>query len=149
MNPDDRQRHYVQAVWPKLQALGDRICDAEEREDERLIEHGYGELIAFYESQTAAGFWHPGLTEALADFTEDPAAAVEYYRKALAEARELEEQTHSILIDLAERLIELGELEEAEACLREGHSVAKQAGDADYVGEAERIAREVGLGRLG
>lgn len=102
------------------------------------------ELAGFYEEETRRGYWHPSLTETMADFTAvyDAPAALPYYRLALEQARELNLDSYSILIAMAEALAESGLKEQAEACLRDGRNQAQVAGDVDYIKKADSLARE-------
>lgn len=142
MNSEQRDKYYLEVVSPRLRHLGGRICDATGIDDDVLAEVAYQELVRFYDEQVSAGYWHPSFTESIGDFTHDAAAALIYYRRALNEARLLHEQTHSILIWMAERLFELRQPEQAEACLREGRAEAVRRGDDHCVEVADRILRE-------
>lgn len=143
MTPEERHQHYMEVINPRLRHLGAEICNASAIDDEVLHEVAYQNLVSFYEEQVAAGHWHPSLTESVGDFTHDAAAALVYYRRALDEARRLPDQTHSILICMAERLHELGQTEQAEACLAEGRMEAIRRGDKDCVEDADRILKEM------
>lgn len=143
MTPDQRHKHYVEVINPQLRHLGAEICNASAIDDEVLHEVAYQNLVSFYEEQVATGYWHPALTEAVGDFTTDDNAALVYYRRALDEARRLPDQTHSILICMAERLHELGQTEQGEACLFEGRAEAVRRGDKDCVTDADRIQKEM------
>lgn len=143
MTPDQRHQHYLEVISPRLQQLAGRICDATGIEDEVLEAVAYQNLVSFYEEQVAAGHWHPSFTESVGDFTFDAAAALVYYRRALDEARRLPDQTHSILICMAERLNELGQTEQAEACLAEGRTDAIRLGDKHCIEQADRVLKEM------
>jgi hypothetical protein len=142
MTPEQRDRYYWEVISPRLQHLGGRICDATGIDDDVLAEVAYQELVRFYDEQVAVGYWHPSFTDSVGDYTHDAAAALVYYRRALDEARLLHEQTHSILICMAERLFELRQPEQAEACLREGRAEAVRRGDDHYVEVADRVLHE-------
>jgi len=81
----------------------------------------------------------------MADFkaVHDAAAALPYYRLALQQARELDLGSCSLLISMAEALLKSGQMEQAEACLRDGRAEALKLGDPDCVEEADRILREM------
>ncbi|MEQ2006733.1 MAG: hypothetical protein ABMA26_08040 [Limisphaerales bacterium] len=143
MTPDQRHQHYVEVINPRLQQLGGRICDASGIDDEVLEAVAYQNLVSFYEEQVAAGHWHPSFTESMGDFTTDDTAALVYYRRALDEARRLPDQTHSILLCMAERLNWLGQMEQAEACLADGRAEAVRRGDNDCIEQADRILKEM------
>ena len=113
-------------------------------DDQVLGQTRYQDLLAYYADQTSQGYWHPGLAEAMADFTavHDAAAALPYYRLALEQARELDLDSHSILIAMAEACAECGQKEQAEALLRDGRKRAEAARDNDSIRKADEIARE-------
>lgn len=142
MTPDQRNKHYVEVINPHLRHLGAEICNASAIDDEVLHEVAYQNLVSFYDEQVATGYWHPALTEAVADFTSDNVAALVYYRRALDEARLLPDQTQSILLCMAQQLFELGQTEQAEACLADGRAEAIQRGDKDCIEQADRIQKE-------
>lgn len=143
MTPEQRHRHYVEVINPELRRIGAAICNASAVEDEVLNAVAYRELVEFFEQQTAAGHWHPSFTECLGDFTMDARDALTYYRRALEQACQLPDRTHTILLCMAERLHELGQTEQAEACLAEGRAEAVRDGDTDSVAEADRIAKQM------
>lgn len=144
MTTEARNNYFLAVINPQLERLARLICEASAIDDEVLDEARYQNLCAYYREQTDAGYWHPGLTETMADFTavHDAAAALPYYRLALEQARALNLDSHSILISMAEALFESGQLEQAEACLRDGRAEALKAGDADCVEEADRVLRK-------
>ena len=115
-------------------------------DDEVLAQSRYQDLLAFYEEQVGLGFWHPSLSETVADFTaaqDDDAAAIPYYRLALEQAHALDDDTHTILIAMAESLFDVGQFEQAEACLRDGRAEAVRRGADDEVQEADRVLRKL------
>ena len=86
---------------------------------------------------------HPLLTEAVADYTDDTAEAVRLYELALAQAQTIpDEPTHTKMISLAERLIELGRKEQAEAYLRDGRAEAARRNDTFWVEDADRLLHQ-------
>jgi hypothetical protein len=90
------------------------------------------------------GHSHPFLTEAMADYTEDAVEAVRLYELALDQAHSFsDEPTHTKMISLAERLIELGGTEQAEAYLRDGRTEAVDRRDTFWIQEADRLLREL------
>ena len=115
-------------------------------DDEVLAQSRYQDLLAFYEEQVGLGFWHPSLSETVADFTaaqDDDAAAIPYYRLALEQAHALDDDTHTILIAMAESLFDAGQIEQAEACLRDGRAEAVHRGADDEIQEADRVLRKL------
>lgn len=148
MTPDERHKYYLEVINPQLRHLGAEICNATAIDDEVLHEVAYQNLVNFYDEQVATGYWHPFFTESVGDFTTDAAGALVYYRRALAEARRLPDPTHSILLCMAQRLFELGQTEQAEACLAEGRADAIRLGDKDCIEQADRIQEEFPAGPL-
>jgi hypothetical protein len=144
MKVSERHRYYVEIISPALSKLAARICDATRIDDPAREASRYGDLLAFYGRQTRSGYWHPALTESVADFTAatDPTAALPYYRLALQQARKLADKTYTILIAMAECLFELGQRRRAKVCLQAGRAEALRRGDRYFVREADRISRE-------
>jgi len=85
----------------------------------------------------------------VADFTKDRSLAVELYKRALEEAKELWEPAQSILISLGATLHELGQTEQAEAFVRDGRTVAQEEGDEYAVEKANRLLRDFAEGGSG
>ncbi len=101
-------------------------------------------LRSYYEAQEALGRSHPFLTEALADHTEDPREAVALYELALSQAVAFpDEPMHTKRISMAERLIELGNTEQALMHLREACVEATRKGDSFWMKEAYRLEQEL------
>ncbi len=144
MNAEERHAYYADVIQPQLERFARRICEASGIGDLVLEESRYQDLMDFYEEQVSQACWHPALTESVADFTavRNPSGALPYYRLALEQARLLNDRAYTILISLAEALLELGQKEQAEACLRDGREQALKAEDLDYVHEADRIQQE-------
>ena len=144
MTKEERHRHYMEVINPRLDALARLICEASGIDDSVLEQSRYQDLLAFYEEQVGLGYWHPRLAEAVADFTasRDAATSLPFYQLALEQARLLDDDTHTVLIAMAEVLFETGQTEQAEACLRDGRAEALRRGDHEYVQEANRVLRE-------
>jgi hypothetical protein len=99
-------------------------------------------LRNYYEEQIGLGRSHPFLTEAMADYTTDAAEAALLYELSLDQAHALSgEPTHTKMISLAGRLIELGRQEQAEAFLRDGRVEALRCNDTFWIGEADELSR--------
>jgi tetratricopeptide (TPR) repeat protein len=111
-------------------------------DDAALHDSLYEQLRAFYEDQAKQGTLHPFIVESLADYTEDRQEALRLYRQALA-ISEPDEPRYTILISMAERLIDVGQREQAEACLREARAEAEDCEDSEYVAEADRVLRDL------
>ena len=129
-------------IYARVHELALRLTNASEAGDTVLEESGYESLRAYHAELTPAGQGCPFLTETLADFAANAAAAVEYYELALAPARTMAgEPTHPKLISPAGRLLELGRREQAKACLRDGRAEAVRLADADWIKEADRLGQ--------
>src|SRR6266496_947071 len=117
-------------IYERVRELALAMTNASEAGDTALQDSVYQSLLAYHEEQTRLGRSHPFLTEALADYTDDVATSARYYELALEQARAYcDEPTHTKMISLAERLIELGQLERAEAYLRDGRAEAVRRAD--------------------
>lgn len=145
MTTEERHQHYLEVINPQLDDLGRLICEASAMEDDVLGQLRYQDLCAFYEEQVGLGYWHPALTEPVADFTavHDAAASLPFYRLALDQARSLDDDTHTILISMAGACFELGQTEQAEACLRDGRAEALQREDHESVETADALGRKM------
>ena len=131
-------------IYERVRELALSMTKASEAGDTTLQDSGYQSLLTFYEEQTRLGRSHPFLTEALADYTDDIATSARYYELALEQARAYpDEPRHTKMISLAERLIELGQLERAEAYLRDGRAEAVRRADAFWIEDADRLLHEL------
>src|SRR5437899_4261666 len=129
-------------VYDKVADLACGMTNATCADDAALHASLYEQLLAFYADRGRRGALHPFVVETLADYTKDRPEALRLYREALATS-EADEPRYTILISMAERLIELGERDQAEACLREGRAEAEGCNDSDYVAEADRVLRDL------
>lgn len=131
-------------IYERVRELALAITNASEAGDTALQDSGYQSLLAYHEEQMHLGRSHPFLTEALADYTADVATSARYYELALEQARAYsDEPTHTKMISLAERLIELGQLERAEAYLRDGRAEAVRRADTFWIEDADRLLHEL------
>ena len=129
-------------VYDTVADLACGMTNATCADDAALHNSLYQQLLAFYEDQSRRGILHPFVVETLADYTEDRPEALRFYREALA-ISEPDEPRYSILISMAERLIEVGERDQAEACLRDGRAEAEGRNDSDSVAEADSVLRDL------
>lgn len=131
-------------LYDQVRELATEITNATMADDVALAESLYQRLLAFQEGQAAAGRSHPFLVETLADYTDDASQALRYYEQALAMSRQMasDEPTHTILIGIGTRLIELGQREQAEAFIRDGRAEAVRRSDLDAVNEADQLLIE-------
>jgi hypothetical protein len=129
-------------VYEHVRDLALVIVNAMQAGDDELCEAQMFALRNYYNEQTALGFSHPFLTEAVADYTENAAEAIALYELALEQARACPgEPVHTKMIALAARQIELARFEQAEAFLRDGRTEAVCSGDLDSTSEATELAR--------
>jgi hypothetical protein len=122
-----------------------QITNAALADDTALREAHYLSLLEYFEAQTDAGQGHPFLTETVADYTDDPVAALRYYQLALEQSHKLgvTEPMQTILIGIAEKLLELGMPEQAEARLHDGRKEAIRRNDEFAIAEADRLLKEL------
>jgi hypothetical protein len=131
-------------IYERVRELALAITNASEAGDAALQDSVYQSLLAYHEEQTRLGRSHPFLTEALADYTDDVATSARYYELALEQAHAYsDEPTHTKMISLAERLIELGQFERAEAYLRDGRAEAVRCDDTSWIEDADRLLHEL------
>lgn len=125
--------------------LAAQMTNAALAEDDPLCQSLYQGLLEYYNEQTAAEQGHPFLTETVADYTDDPAEALRYYRQALVQSQKMgsTEPTQTILLGIATKLIELGQREQAEAYLWEGQKEAIRRNDEFTIEEANHLLEEL------
>jgi len=139
-------RDIPEDIYERVHELALGMVNASEAEDSTLRDSFYQNLLSYFHEQAEAGRSHPFLTEALADFTNDNATSVTYFRLALEQSKDFpHEPLHTKIISLSERLIELGLCEQAEAHLRDGRAEAVRLADADSVKKADELLRDCGL----
>lgn len=119
------------------------ITNATLADDAALADSYRQQLLAFHDEMQKAGTSHPFLVETLADYTDDDLEALRIYQRALDMSREWgpEEPIQTILVGMANRWIELGNEEQAEACLRDGHAEALAREDSDTLKEIKEIRK--------
>lgn len=119
------------------------IVNASEAGDDALHDSLCQKIRSYFNDQESSGRSHPFLTEAVADYTQDAIEAVRLSELALEQARSFpDEPRHTKMISLAERLIELGRTEQAEAYLRDGRAEAVRRADTFWIEDADRLLRE-------
>jgi len=133
-------------IYEQVHELAVAIVNASGAGDDALCDSLCQTLRAYYDEQASLGHSHPFLTEAMADFTDDPAEAVHLYELALEQARAFpDEPTHTKMISLAQQLIELGRTEQAQAYLRDGRAEAVRHGDTFWIKDADRLLQELAV----
>lgn len=128
-------------IYAHVSHLAIEITNATVADDTALAESLYQRLHLYHEEQLANGRNHPFILETLADYTHDHAQAVRYYEQALTMSRRMttDEPTHSILISIGERLLELDRPEQAEAFLHDGRAEALQRSQMDWVKQVDEL----------
>lgn len=135
-----------QDIYLKVLEISTSLTNASEAEDEILMEFHYQQLLEFFNEQEISGNSHPFITETVADFTEDAANAVQYYKLSLEQCRtNPSEPTHTKHISLAERLIELNQIGPAKNHLLQGRSGAMQRNDSFWVNQADELLASIPL----
>lgn len=130
-------------MYERVRDLTLSITNATLADDAALADSHYQQLLAYYEETEKAGTSHPFLVETLADYTDDDREAIGFYLQALAISRESgrKEPTQTILVGMANRWIELGNEEQAAACLRDAYAEALSRGDSDTLKEIEELRK--------
>ncbi len=129
-------------IYERIFALTCELTDATLADDTALAASVYQQLFSYYEETSRAGNPDPFVTETLADFTADAAKAIAYYELALEQSKFYpDEPRHTKMISLAERLIETGRREQAEAYLRDGRAEAVRCGDKDWIEKADMLIK--------
>ncbi len=135
-------RNIPPEMYDRVHELALSMVDATETGDAARHEALYQSLLKYHDEQTALGRSHPFLTEALADFTENLTASVHYFKLSLEQARWIpNEPTYTKMISLAERSIQLGQFEMAEAYLRDGRAEAIRALEPDWIKNADDLLK--------
>lgn len=133
-------------LWDEVFRLLTDITDSSEKGQTQLMEAGIAALRAIHAREDVLGQPEPFLTEALADYVDDPSEAAALYRRALIESSPYpDEPTHTKRICLAERLIELGDLSTARTELIQGRAEAERLKDLDYVGFADELLAKLAV----
>ena len=103
-------------------------------------------LRAIYARQELLGAPDPFLTEAIADYTDEAAEAVRLYRLALAQSsKHPDEPTYTKRIDMASRLMEVGDLKTARTELIQGRAEAERLKDNLYVEFADGLLAKLAV----
>ena len=132
-------------IYERVHELAVAIVNASEAGDDGLDDSLCQTLRAYFDEQASSGRSHPFLTEAMADYTCDAAEAVRLYVLALDQARAFpDEPTHTKMISLAQRLIEVGRTEQAESYLRDGRAEAVRRDDTFWIEDANRLLEQLG-----
>ena len=95
-------------IYERVHKLAVAIVNASEAGDDALYDSLCYTLRAYFDEQTTSERSHPFLTEAMADFTDDPAEAARLYKLSLDQSCSLpDEPTHTkMMIEEADRLLQ-------------------------------------------
>jgi tetratricopeptide (TPR) repeat protein len=129
-------------IYDQVAELVHDIVDATYAEDSELIAKSYEALRSYCVKQMMRGKNHPFLPETLADFTEDHESAIRLYKQALELAERTQNQTHTILLSLAERYRDLGLTSEEKTCLEAAYQDAVSMGDGEDIEKAAALLNE-------
>jgi hypothetical protein len=131
-------------IYENVGELAADITNATLADDDALAASLYQRLRLYHDEQLAADRSHPFIIETLADYTDDPAQAIRHYEQALVMSRQMtsDEPTHTILIGIGEKLIELARCEQAEEFIRDGRAEALRRGDKDWIEIADRLLQK-------
>ena len=133
-------------LWDEVFDVVNNIKRCLDQGDSKLEAAYTAMLRAIYARQEVLGAPDPFLTEAVADYTDDTAEAVRLYRLALAQSsRHPDEPTHTKRIDMASRLIELGDLHSARSELIQGRAEAERLKDTLYVEFADELLAKLAV----
>jgi HD-GYP domain-containing protein (c-di-GMP phosphodiesterase class II) len=139
-------REVPREVWGEVFDLVTDTLLSDAAGDTERFAKALAALRALYARQEALGKPDPGLTEALADYTDDAAEAATLYRAAIAQSVAYpDEPTHTKRICLASRLIDLGNIAEARSELALGRADAERLKDADYVKLADKLLSQLAV----
>jgi len=131
-------------IYERVHELAVAIVNASTAGDEVLNASLCQSLRAYYDEQASLGRSHPFLTEAVADFTNDASEAARLFMLSIEQAKSFpDEPTHTKKISLARELMELGQLEQAEAHLQNARAEAGRRNDSDAFKDAEELLREL------
>ncbi len=133
-------RKVPEPLYSEVFDLSIELVNASERNDTTAEERAFMRLNELHALHMSRGTADPFLTEALADFTEDDRKAVWLYRVAIEQQRHFPgEPLHTKQIDLASRLIKLGDHEEAKGLLLEAIQIARNLKDTEAIDQAEDL----------
>jgi hypothetical protein len=131
-------------IYERVHELAVAIVNATVAGDNTLDESLRQTMRSYFDELACSDRSHPFLTEAMADHTHNPAEAARLYELALEQARAFpEEPTHTKMICLAERLVELGRSEQAKAYLRDGRTEAVRRNDTYWIQEADALLQKL------
>lgn len=128
-------------MYEKVHGYALAITNAVLADDASLADSLYQQLLAYHEEMEKAGSSHPFLVETLADYTDNDREALRFYQQVLAMLRERRkvEPIQTILVAMAERWLELGNDEQADACLRDASTEALSRGDSETLKEIDEL----------
>ena len=131
-------------IYEHIHELSLAIVNATETGDDALADSLCQTLRAYYDEQASLGRFHPFLTEAMADLTNEAVEAARLYELALEQASAFpDEPTHTKKISLAGQLISLGQCARAGEYLRDGRLEAVRLGDTFWIRDADRLLHDL------
>ncbi|WP_339891639.1 tetratricopeptide repeat protein [Neptuniibacter pectenicola] len=129
-------------LFSQVERLAEALLSAADQDDETLFYQLYEQLSSLCELHAGKKSDHPLFLETLADFTEDSVDAVALYQRAFLIADSLKENEYkaSIQFSLAQRLAELGEMDQAKDALATSEKFASFTDDDELKGEISALA---------
>jgi hypothetical protein len=133
-------------LWKEVLDVVNNIKRCLDEGDSKMEAVYTAALRAIYARQEVLGAPDPALTEAVADYTDDATEAVRLYRLALAQSsRHPDEPTYTKRIDMASRLMEVGDLKTARTELIQGRAEAERLKDNLYVEFADGLLAKLAV----
>ena len=123
-------------LFSQVERLAEALLSAADQDDETLFYQLYEQLSSLCELHAGKKSDHPLFLETLADFTEA------LYQRAFLIADSLKENEYkaSIQFSLAQRLAELGEMDQAKDALATSEKFASFTDDDELKGEISALA---------
>jgi hypothetical protein len=139
-----RSRAVPEPLYTEVFEVVTRIKDAVLAEDPNAEANAVQALRRIYDREAAAGSGEPFLTEALADFTDDPRTGAALYELSIEQSRAFpDEPLHTKRIGLAHALIELGDNFKALNVLEAARFEANRNRDADSLQEISELCNSM------
>ena len=133
-------RKIPELLYKQVLGLTTEIVEALESESSQLQENAFEQLLALYNFHSETNTPDPFLTEALADFTDDPSKSISLYRLAILQSAHFQDEPiYTKQIGLAKCLLDISEIDEVKQLLSEAIRFAREFDDEDAACEAEDL----------
>jgi thioredoxin-like negative regulator of GroEL len=131
-------------LFDEISEIALTIVNAGSIGDDAVAESAYIRLRELHEKITRVGQVYPFFTEVLGDFTRDNAESVRLFKQAIEQSiSDSSEPLHTKMFSLAETLIEMGRVEEAEAYLVAARPHASKHGDSEALEDIDHLLRRI------